>query len=91
MNGVPVIVSKAAPWSKVVEKNCGWWVDLGVDALVSCLDEALSRPEQELSKMGEEGRKWVLREFATDKLIQMFIETYDWVLSGGDRPAWIHL
>src|SRR5262249_35021942 len=37
---VPVITTKAAPWPGIVRHRCGWWVDLGVDALAAALAEA---------------------------------------------------
>jgi len=39
--GTPVICTKGAPWRDLVDYNCGWWIDIGVEPLVKTLTEAL--------------------------------------------------
>jgi len=62
--GVPAIVSKGAPWQKLQPKKAGWWIDIGLDPLVACLNEALSQTPDALDEMGRRGRCWMESEFA---------------------------
>lgn len=54
--GLPVITTKGAPWSSLVCNRCGWWIDVGLDPLVSILPIVLSLSDSELNAMGERGR-----------------------------------
>lgn len=63
--GVPVVTTKAAPWPGLAENRCGWWTDVSAAALCAALESALSLPRQELRAMGERGRDWMRRDFAT--------------------------
>ena len=62
--GKPVIATKGTPWKKLVEYNCGWWVDLGVEPLKNVLMEAMSLSDGELRAMGERGRKMAEEEYS---------------------------
>jgi glycosyltransferase involved in cell wall biosynthesis len=88
-SGVPAIVSKGAPWKGVEEKKAGWWVDLGVDPLVSCLDNALRQSPDVLGAMGQRGREWMQAQFSWRHIGGMMAETYAWVVKGGGTPAWV--
>ena len=59
VNRTPVITTKGAPWSDLVEYKAGWWIDIGVDPLRRGLAEALSMERPMLQKMGDNGRKLV--------------------------------
>ncbi len=87
--GTPAIVSKGAPWAGLAQHHAGWWVDIGVEPLVACLEEALSSSRDELAAMGSQGREWMLREFSWSRIGEMMDETYRWILNGGNRPDWV--
>jgi len=87
--GVPVIVSKGAPWQGLQPKQAGWWIDIGLDPLVACLNEALSQAPDALVEMGRRGRCWMEAEFAWRQLGQQMTETYRWILLGGTKPEWV--
>jgi glycosyltransferase involved in cell wall biosynthesis len=88
-HGVPVIVTKGAPWSGLVSEKCGWWIDLGVESLAECLREAMSKSNKELFDFGARGRQWMRRDFSWEKIGNMMHETYEWVLGGGSPPTWV--
>jgi glycosyltransferase involved in cell wall biosynthesis len=88
--GCPVVTTKGAPWSGLVEHRAGWWVDVGVEPLRSALHLAMSKQSRELAEMGARGRVWMAREFAWDQIAGQMIESYRWVREGGARPAWIY-
>ena len=89
--GTPAIVTRGAPWGRLEEHGAGWWIEIGVDPLVACLEEALSRPRNELAARGIRGREWVRQEFSWGRVGAMMDQTYQWLLSGGDAPAWVRL
>jgi glycosyltransferase involved in cell wall biosynthesis len=88
-SGVPAIVSKGAPWKKLEERKAGWWIDIGIDPLVSCLEDALAQVPDALNEMGQRGRNWMKEEFSWDRLGQQMDETYRWILDGSLKPEWV--
>jgi glycosyltransferase involved in cell wall biosynthesis len=89
-HGVPAIVSQGAPWSGLVEHDCGWWVPLEEGNLADCLREALALPPEELRASGNRGRVWMERDFSWTRIGRMMHETYLWLLGGGACPAWVN-
>ncbi len=87
--GVPVITTRGAPWSGLVDQRAGWWVDIRVESLRSALDEAMSKHAGELAEMGARGRAWMQRDFSWERIAGQMIESYRWVREGGTRPDWI--
>ena len=89
--GTPVIASKGCPWERLKEKNCGWWINIGVDALTAQLEEALTRSPIELEKMGIEGKYWMAAEYSWDKIAKKMIASYKWLCNGGVKPEFVDL
>jgi len=87
--GCPVVTTKGAPWSSLIEQRAGWWIDIGVEPLRLALGEAMSKHRQELAEMGAHGRAWMERDFSWDRIAAQMIESYRWVREGGTRPQWI--
>ncbi|MCP9456543.1 MAG: glycosyltransferase [Nitrospira sp.] len=87
--GLPAIVSKGAPWAGLVAHDCGWWIDIGVDPLVACLEEALALSPDRLSAMGRRGRRWMQDEFSWDSVSDQMIRAYRWIALGAEKPSWI--
>lgn len=87
--GVPAIVSKGAPWKGLEDRKAGWWIDIGVDPLVNCLENALSQSPAVLGAMGQRGREWMQAEFSWKRIGDMMRETYHWILDGGGKPGWV--
>jgi glycosyltransferase involved in cell wall biosynthesis len=81
----PVIVSKGAPWSEVVERGCGWWIDHGVEPLRDALATAMSMPATTLAEMGARGRAWVIDRYGWATPTQHTLELYEWLRRGADR------
>jgi len=87
--GVPAIVSKGAPWKGLEQRKAGWWIDMGLDPLVTCLNHALGQEPDVLAEMGQRGRVWMQTEFSWEQIGAMMHQTYRWVLSGGKKPDWV--
>lgn len=88
-SGTPAIVTKGAPWAGLEAHDAGWWIDIGVDPLASCLETALSCSFETLVEKGRRGREWMQREFSWRHIGRCMAETYHWVLQGGKRPEWV--
>lgn len=89
--GTPSIVTYGAPWRKLSELGAGWWIEIGVDSLVACLERVLVMSPEDLEKMGQAGRDWMVRDFAWDRIGAHFLATYQWLTDGGTAPAWVRL
>jgi glycosyltransferase involved in cell wall biosynthesis len=89
--GVPVIATHGAPWSRVLDERCGWWIPVGTEPLVLALDDALARSPGELQAMGARGRQFVRVQFAWDVVTSRVIDLYHWVLDQGPQPAFVSL
>lgn len=87
--GTPAIVTKGAPWEGLEQHGCGWWIDIGVDPLVACLEDAMSRSHDELAEMGLQGRSWMEAEYSWKQIGRKTTETYQWILHGGPKPGWV--
>jgi glycosyltransferase involved in cell wall biosynthesis len=89
--GTPAIVSKGAPWQGLKSENAGWWTDMGVDPLVAALNEALESSPETLAKMGANGRDWMIRDFSWDKIGADMATLYNWLVKGGEIPAFVQV
>lgn len=87
--GTPTIVTKGAPWGGLKEQGAGWWIDIGVDPLVACLEQALGLPEMRLAEMGRAGREWMKRDYSWDRIGTQVSLAYRWLLEGGEAPPWV--
>jgi glycosyltransferase involved in cell wall biosynthesis len=87
--GIPVIASKGAPWSGLVEERCGWWIDHGIEPLAAALSEAMAWPKDELDAMGARGRAWMARDFSWPRAGRDVIELYKWLTGVANMPGFV--
>lgn len=87
----PVVVTKGAPWSQLESENAGWWPDVGEDALLSALQNAMSLSSEELNQMGNNGRQWMRRDFAWNQIAIEMCQMYEWLLGNADCPDFVVL
>lgn len=74
--GLPVICTKGTPWSDIVERKCGWWIDIGVEPLAKALSEATALDSAARREMGARGRKLVEEKYTWDAAAKKMIEGY---------------
>lgn len=79
-SGTPVITTKGTPWSELADKHCGWWTEVGTEAIVEALRDFLSLTEDELETMGYNGRKLVEEKYSAHKVAEEFVEMYNMML-----------
>ena len=91
--GTPVVTTTGAPWSGLIENDCGLWIDLSVENLTKALEDMMSRPMDELARMGQNGRRWIERDFSWDEIARKTIRSYEWLLNPKDvkKPDWIYI
>ena len=78
--GLPVICTKGTPWSVVVERKCGWWIDFGIESLARAMKEAMSLTNMERREMGERGRALVYDKFTWGAAVMAMIKGYEDIL-----------
>jgi glycosyltransferase involved in cell wall biosynthesis len=89
-HGVPVITTKGAPWADLERFGCGWWVEVGADALGRALRTAIALTDEERRAMGQRGRDYV-RRYDWDEVAGQTAGLYEWILCGGQRPECVRL
>ena len=89
--GTPAIVTKGAPWNDLERENAGWWIDVGVEPLVAVLENALKMSPAQLEELGDNGRKWMRRDFSWEKIGENMLEFYSWLILGGKLPGFVKL
>ena len=87
--GTPCISTWATPWRGLEEHRAGWCVAVEQEALSACLKTALAKTPGELRAMGRNGRDWMAREYAWERVGAMMDAAYHWVKQGGDAPPWV--
>jgi glycosyltransferase involved in cell wall biosynthesis len=87
--GIPVIATRGAPWSGLVEERCGWWIEHGVEPLAVALADAMARPADELSVMGARGRAWMARDYSWSRAGRDVVELYSWLTGAAAVPGFV--
>jgi glycosyltransferase involved in cell wall biosynthesis len=80
-HGLPVLTTKAAPWSILRDRGCGWWVDSTVEGVAEGLRVATTLDPQILQAMGRKGRELVLSEFGWPRVAKLFLCLYQGILA----------
>ena len=89
--GTPVIVTKGAPWEKIVSEDAGWWIDIGVEPLAEALNHALDLSKNELYSKGKNGQDWMSREFSWKAAANDMKSFYGWLINNKEKPNFVHL
>lgn len=89
--GTPVIASLGTPWQELNTKHCGWWVDNDVETLADTISQALSLPQDEIEKMGNNGKRLVNEKYRDTQVAAMMKQLYEWILYGGVKPDFVHV
>lgn len=89
--GTPVIASLGTPWQELNTKHCGWWVDNDVETLADTISQALSLPQDEIEKMGNNGKRLVNDKYRDTQVAAKMKQLYEWILYGGVKPDFVHV
>lgn len=85
--GVPVVTTRAAPWSELLSHECGWWIEADPGALGNALGVAMALPAFQLAEMGRRGRALVESRYAWARIGAEMKSVYLWLCRQGDQPA----
>lgn len=85
-NELPTITTTGAPWQDLVEYQCGWWVEPGVQGVSDALNMALDCDSDKLRLMGVRGRRLVIEKFSWDKIGTDALDASKWLLDTS-RPT----
>ena len=86
----PVITTKGTPWEDLNKKNCGWWIEIGVDPLKNALKDMLSKDSVMLNKMGKNARKLVEEKYSIDVIANNTMKMYKWIINQENKPDFIY-
>ena len=87
--GIPVITTRGAPWSDLVDWKCGWWTNPGAEGLSAALASAVELSDAERQVMGERGRRLVQKKFDWSKIALDMKGFYGWLLGEGRKPDYV--
>ena len=85
--GIPVITTRGAPWEVLEERDCGWWVDVSVDALAAALKDSTGSDAAKLGQMGRRGRQVARELFGWSSIAEEMERCYSWILGQGPEPT----
>ena len=86
----PVITTKGAPWEDLESYNCGWWIEIGVNPLISALEVAMSCSNEDIIEKGKNGRKLIEEKYSIASVAKKMLSLYSWVLEKTDQPSFIN-
>ena len=75
-SGTPVITTTGTPWAELNTNGCGWCVSIGTQPLVDALRKFLACGEEELSTMGQRGRKLVMDSYSSKSVAKQILHMY---------------
>jgi glycosyltransferase involved in cell wall biosynthesis len=76
-HGLPVLTTTGAPWPQLLERDCGWQVDISEDGIAGGLRRATSLESGALAEMGERGSQLIAADFQWTGVARRFISLYD--------------
>lgn len=89
--GTPAICTKGAPWAGLEAERCGWWIDHGLDPLITAMKSALSCDVPTLEELGQRGRRWIARDYGWLAIGAEMESVYRWLLGTGPQPKCLRL
>ena len=89
-SGTPVITTTGTPWNELNTEHCGWWIDIGTNALVDAFNAFLSLSEEELEVMGRNGRVLTEKRYSAEAVATDFVALYNWIVGNGKKPKIVY-
>lgn len=92
--GTPVYASLGTPWGELNEYNAGWWLDNEAETIAGVIKEILSFSNDELHRMGCNGRKLMEEKYEQHKVAEMMKRLYEWIvidnMAKGNKPDFVY-
>ncbi len=87
--GLPVVITKGAPWDVLEREKCGWWIDIGVKPLTSTLKEIVNMDPAQLKAIGQRGISLAREQFTWQRTANDMIALYEWMLTDTSEPKFV--
>ena len=88
--GTPVIASLGTPWEELNTRHCGYWVNNDVQTLAETIEKVLTLPAEEITAMGENGKRLVKEKYQDTQVASMMTQLYTWIINGGTKPEFVY-
>lgn len=86
----PVYASLGTPWIELNECNCGWWRDNSPETIAKVMKTLCSLSIKEIKAMGERGRKLIEEKYEQQKVAQMMVSLYQWLMGYLSKPDFVY-
>ena len=88
---IPCIATTGSPWKELNERECGWWVEYSQEAITAAVEKALEVSEEQLARMGNNGRRLMEDRYSVEAVAECFEQLYMWILGKAKKPEFITL
>lgn len=88
---IPCIATTGSPWEELNSRHCGWQVEYKQTAITNTVQQAMQTSEEELCRMGENGRRLMEERYSVEAVADCFVTLYQWILGKTDKPSFVHL
>lgn len=85
-HSTPVITTTNTPWSGINRYEAGMCIRGNAAELRAALLRLCSLPEDELLRMGANGRRWMERSYSWGSAAEQLRDVYQWILGQGPKP-----
>lgn len=75
-SGIPVITTMGTPWSDLNDAEAGAWIEIGTQPLVQCLRSFLSLSDEDLERMGRNGRRLIETKYSARVMAEEMMDLY---------------
>ena len=86
---IPCIATTGSPWRELNERECGWWVEYSQEAITTAVEKALDVSEEQLARMGNNGRRLMEDRYSVEAVAECFEQLYQWILGKVEKPEFI--
>ena len=75
-SGTPVVTTVGTPWSDLNTSHSGAWIEIGTQPLVDTLRKFLALTDEELERMGRNGRRLIEEKYSARVMAREMMEVY---------------
>lgn len=79
-SGTPVITTVGTPWKDLNESHAGAWIEIGTKPLVDSLKKFLALTDEELERIGRNGRKLIEMKYSAKVMAEEMMKVYHSIL-----------
>ena len=82
IRGLPVITTTGTPWSEIVGRRCGWYIEPTTSELKRAIAEVAATDPSTLAHMGARGREYAVGNFTLPVVRKGLLNMYQSVIQG---------